>query len=46
VLKEAAEELIYEPEPDVTSLTIEGAELQGFVPIAAPRTPIAAKGVA
>ncbi len=33
VLKEAVEELIYESAPDVTALTIEGAEPQNFVPV-------------
>jgi len=50
-LKEAVEELIYESAPDVTSLTIEGAE-QSFVPIAelgatlATKETLAAKEVA
>jgi len=33
-LKEAVEELIYESAPDVTSLVVEGAEPQTFVPLA------------
>jgi Fe-S cluster biogenesis protein NfuA len=33
-LKEALEEMIYESAPDVTVLTIEGAEQQSFVPLA------------
>ncbi len=34
-LKESVEELIYESAPDVCMLTIEGAEPQSFVPVAA-----------
>jgi Fe-S cluster biogenesis protein NfuA len=45
-LKEAVEELIYESAPDLTILTIEGAEPQGFVPIAMLGGSLVSKGVA
>jgi Fe-S cluster biogenesis protein NfuA len=42
-LKQGVEELIYESAPDVTALTIEGAEPQSFVPLGALKagTPLA-----
>jgi Fe-S cluster biogenesis protein NfuA len=45
-LKEAVEELIYESAPDVTLLTIEGADPQSFVPIAALGASLVSKEVA
>jgi hypothetical protein len=40
------EELIYESAPDVTLLTIEGADPQSFVPIAALGASLVSKEVA